>query len=78
MERRIRTLATVAALGLGALGLGSAQANDAADIATIEGIWELYSANLVAGDTEAWLDLWVEGGIQMPPGMPARSLNVLH
>ena len=49
-------------------------AGDAEDIAAI---WDAYEAARVAGDADAWLALWDEGGVQMPPGMQARGLDVL-
>ena len=52
-------------------------ADDAADEAAIGEIWNGYETARVAGDAEAWLGLWDEGGVQMPPGMPARGKDVL-
>lgn len=49
-----------------------------ADTAAIEALWDSYSAALLDGDADAWLALWDEGGVQMPPGMPARGLDVLR
>lgn len=77
MRRRIFML--VSALSLGALAATppAAFADETADRAAIEGIWESYSAAVVAGDPKTWLGLWDEGGIQMPPGAPARGKDVL-
>jgi ketosteroid isomerase-like protein len=47
------------------------------DVERIETIWNIYSKARVVGDAEAWLSLWDEEGIQMPPGAPARSKDVL-
>ena len=73
MKRMICTalLAFASALPL------SAAADDAADEAAIGEIWNAYEAARVEGDAEAWLALWDEGGVQMPPGMPARGKDVL-
>ena len=48
-----------------------------ADVEAIETIWRIYSGARVANDSEFWLSLWDEEGIQMPPGAPARSKKVL-
>ena len=47
------------------------------DVEAIRVIWRIYSGARVAGDAEFWLSLWDEEGIQMPPGAPARSKEVL-
>jgi len=47
------------------------------DVEAIRAIWSIYSGARVAGDAEFWLSLWDEEGIQMPPGAPARSKDVL-
>lgn len=54
-----------------------AGADDAADQAAISAIWDAYEAARVAGDADAWLALWDDGGVQMPPGVPARGKDVL-
>ena len=48
-----------------------------ADVEAIREIWKTYSTARVAGDADVWLSLWDEGGIQMPPGAPARGKDVL-
>jgi ketosteroid isomerase-like protein len=48
-----------------------------ADVEAIRDIWRIYSGARVAGDADVWLSLWDEEGIQMPPGAPARSKDVL-
>lgn len=50
---------------------GTARAAD--DEAAIGALWEAFSAATVAGDAEAWLALWDDEAIQMPPGEPARD-----
>lgn len=55
-----------------------AAADTAADEAAIRAIWESYASHRVAGDAEAWLGLWDENGIQMPPGVPARGIETLR
>jgi len=47
------------------------------DVERIRVIWNIYSTARVVGDSEVWLSLWDEEGIQMPPGAPARSKAVL-
>ncbi|MDU8912943.1 nuclear transport factor 2 family protein [Aestuariicoccus sp. MJ-SS9] len=55
----------------------TASADDASDQAAINAIWDSYQTARVAGDAEAWLALWDDDGIQMPPGIPARGKDVL-
>lgn len=55
----------------------SAVADEASDQAAINAIWDAYQTARVAGDAVAWLALWDDGGIQMPPGIPARGKDVL-
>ena len=38
-----------------------------ADTAAINAIWSSYVSSLEAGDIDAWLSLWTEDGVQMPP-----------
>ena len=38
-----------------------------ADEAAINAIWSTYVSSLEAGDIDAWLSLWTEDGVQMPP-----------
>ena len=38
-----------------------------ADTAAINTIWSTYVSSLEAGDIDAWLSLWTEDGVQMPP-----------
>ena len=47
------------------------------DVERIQTIWNIYGKARVANDSEFWLALWDEEGIQMPPGAPARSKDVL-
>jgi uncharacterized protein (TIGR02246 family) len=42
----------------------------AAVTAEIEGIFTEYGDSLAAGDAERWIQLWVEDGVQLPPGAP--------
>ena len=41
-----------------------------ADEAAINAIWSKYISSLEAGDIDAWLSLWTEDGVQMPPNEP--------
>ncbi|MDJ0665003.1 MAG: nuclear transport factor 2 family protein [Acidimicrobiia bacterium] len=36
----------------------------------IEAIYREYGESVVAGDIDRWASLWVEDGVQMPPGFP--------
>jgi ketosteroid isomerase-like protein len=47
------------------------------DVESIKVIWNIYSTARVVGDSDVWLSLWDEEGIQMPPGAPARSKDIL-
>lgn len=38
--------------------------------ATVNEIWSQYSSSLNSGDNDAWLSLWTDDGIQMPPNSP--------
>ncbi len=38
-----------------------------ADMAAVNTIWSNYESSLEAGDIDAWLALWTENGVQMPP-----------
>ena len=67
----------LAALAIVASGVLPAIADDAADEAAINAIWDAYETARVAGDADAWLALWDDGGVQMPPGMPARGKDVM-
>jgi uncharacterized protein (TIGR02246 family) len=40
--------------------------------AVVEDTWEKYSAAINAGDADAWITLWDENGVQMPPDTPWR------
>ena len=73
MKRRANMVAGVA-LAVCSLAPVPGLAGDAEDITAI---WDAYEAARVAGDADAWLALWDEGGVQMPPGMPARGLDAL-
>lgn len=72
----VGAIAFAAAMALPGL---AASADDMmqSDEAAIQEIWNTYSTARVAGDADTWLALWDEGGIQMPPGMPARGKAVL-
>ena len=42
------------------------------DVAQVYELWNEYAAAVNAGDLERWLALWIDDGIQMPPGAPCR------
>ena len=56
---------TVAALMAGCTSQD--RTDTAADTDAINTIWSTYESSLKAGDIDAWLSLWTENGIQMPP-----------
>jgi uncharacterized protein (TIGR02246 family) len=39
-------------------------------VAFVYDLWNEYAAALSAGDMERWIALWIDDGIQMPPGVP--------
>jgi uncharacterized protein (TIGR02246 family) len=43
-----------------------------ADTAAIIEFWNQYAATWDAGDIDAWMALWTEDGVQLPPGAPAN------
>jgi uncharacterized protein (TIGR02246 family) len=47
--------------------------NQVKDIASINSLWKEYASTLNRGDIEAWLSLWLEDGLQMPPDSPQRQ-----
>lgn len=75
MKTLLRTLA-VAALAL-PMTASFAWADEAADVAAIEAIWDRYEGYVVAGDPDGWLTLWDKEGIQLPPGTPMRGYEVI-
>ncbi len=53
-------------------------ADEASDQAAIRDLWETYQTAWVDGDADAWLALWDDEGIQMPPGAPPRDFDALQ
>lgn len=49
-----------------------------AELEPIERLYDIYAASRLASDAGLWLSIWDEEGIQMPPGMPARSKEVMN
>lgn len=43
------------------------------EAAAIQQVMDAYTADIDAGDLDAWMALWAPGGVQMPPGTPMRS-----
>jgi len=43
-----------------------------ADVAQVYELWTEYAAAASDGDMERWIALWIDDGIQMPPGAPRR------
>ena len=46
--------------------------------AAVQDIWNKYSAAMNAEDSDLWISLWDENGIQMPPGTSARGKQVFE
>lgn len=46
------------------------EADAEAVTAAVNEIWSQYSSSLNSGDIDAWLSLWTDDGIQMPPNSP--------
>ena len=42
------------------------------DVALVYDLWNEFAAAATAGDIERWIALWIDDGIQMPPGVPRR------
>jgi len=36
----------------------------------VQKIWKKYASAVVDGDSDRWITLWIDDGIQMPPGAP--------
>jgi uncharacterized protein (TIGR02246 family) len=43
-----------------------------ADVAQVYELWNEAAAAANEGDIERWISLWIDDGIQMPPGAPRR------
>jgi len=66
---RTRALAGLFAF-LIVVGPSVGEADTTADAAAIEAIWPTYANIVEAGDVDAYLELWTDDGIQMPPNEP--------
>jgi len=81
MKKSLLQLSVCILMGVILLLAGPATAEKAADVeadvAAIKEIWKNYRAAAETGNSDLWLSLWDENGIQMPPGMPARGKQVL-
>jgi len=42
------------------------------DVALIYELWNEFAAAVNDGDVGRWITLWIDDGIQMPPGVPRR------
>lgn len=74
MARRLGTafLALVLAAVTAVAWAQSGGANTAADEAAIQQLWRNYEHYIEVGDKAAWLGLWMQDGVQMPPNTPMR------
>lgn len=43
------------------------------DVAQINELWKEYAAAASDGDIDRWIALWIEDGIQLPPGAARRA-----
>lgn len=80
MRYPVATKSVAAGLCVLLLGIGGStglRADDASDKAGIQSLWTTYASAAVSGDTETWLSLWDPAGVQMPPGVPARGIDVV-
>ncbi|MDV7146008.1 nuclear transport factor 2 family protein [Tropicimonas sp. TH_r6] len=80
MKRSYATKLVTIAVATSLIGIGlvtDLRADEAADIAAIEALWETYAASGVSADADARLGVWHEDGIQMPPGIPARGYDAV-
>jgi uncharacterized protein (TIGR02246 family) len=46
------------------------EADVEAAMTAVDEIWQRYSSSLNSGDIDAWIALWTDDGIQMPPNSP--------
>lgn len=71
MERRF-TIILLAVLGLTVLAAAAAQSSPSteADQAAIQQVWVDYANAVMTGNVDAYMALWADGGVQMPPGVP--------
>ncbi|MEM6817450.1 MAG: SgcJ/EcaC family oxidoreductase [Pseudomonadota bacterium] len=64
-------LAVLTALALSTVPVHADDEHEEADHAAIDTLWANYAAAAKAGDIDAWLSLWTEDGVQMPPNEPS-------
>jgi uncharacterized protein (TIGR02246 family) len=71
MARRL-SLSILLALGFSMLAVAVAQSGSgpAADRAAIQQVWVDYTNAVETGNADAYMALWADGGVQMPPGAP--------
>ena len=71
MARRL-ALSILVALGMSALFIAVAQdgTGSAADQQAIQQVWTHYTNAVETGNVDAYMALWADGGVQMPPGAP--------
>lgn len=72
MTRRLG-IGVLAALALAAIGAAWAQSNTGnveADQAAIRQVWVAYANAVETADVNAYMALWADDGVQMPPGAP--------
>jgi uncharacterized protein (TIGR02246 family) len=59
-------------IGVTKTGMNMLERVQVADVAKVYELWNEYAAAANDGDLERWLALWINDGIQMPPGVPRR------
>lgn len=64
-------LLVVGLIGGTAIGCtANSDADQAADVAKAEEVWDEYAAAVNDEDIERWMALWIEDGIRLPPDKP--------
>jgi ketosteroid isomerase-like protein len=69
----LRATATAVTISLGLALAAPARGEDKSEefAKAVDQTWTEYAALLNAGDADAWIKLWDDMGVQLPPGAPA-------
>lgn len=72
MRRRfaVGVLVMLAVTAIGSVWAQGSPGTSEADRAAIQSVWVAYANAVETGDLEAYMALWADGGVQMPPGAP--------
>jgi uncharacterized protein (TIGR02246 family) len=61
-------LLVVGLIGGAVIGCAAnSDADQAADVAKVQEVWDEYAAAVNAGDFERWIALWIDDGLRLPP-----------